>query len=120
METRAASPAHAEMHNLVKTPTGKIITLDVESSDTTENVKAKIQDKGHPVWPAASDFLWANSWRMATLSDYNIQKESSLHWLLCLQGGATEPCLCLQVFCLPAPLCCPLPPEVWPHLQPAL
>jgi ubiquitin len=29
----------------VKTLTGKIITLDVEPSDTTENIKAKIQDK---------------------------------------------------------------------------
>ena len=29
----------------VKTLTGKTITLDVESSDTIENVKQKIQDK---------------------------------------------------------------------------
>ena len=29
----------------VKTPTGKTITLDVETSDTIEHVKAKIQDK---------------------------------------------------------------------------
>ena len=28
----------------VKTLTGKTITLDVESSDTIENIKAKIQD----------------------------------------------------------------------------
>ena len=30
---------------LVKTPTGRIITLEVVASDTIENVKAKIQDK---------------------------------------------------------------------------
>lgn len=29
----------------VKTLTGKTITLDVESSDTIESLKAKIQDK---------------------------------------------------------------------------
>ena len=33
------------MQIFVKTLTGKTITLDVEASDTNENVKAKIQDK---------------------------------------------------------------------------
>lgn len=38
-------PADAEMQIFVKTLTGKTITLEVEPSDTIENVKAKIQDK---------------------------------------------------------------------------
>lgn len=33
------------MQIFVKTLTGKTITLDVESTDTIENVKTKIQDK---------------------------------------------------------------------------
>jgi ubiquitin C len=33
------------MQIFVKTLTGKIVTLEVEPSDTIENVKAKIQDK---------------------------------------------------------------------------
>ena len=82
------------MQIFIKTLTEKTITLDVEISDKIDNIKQKIYDKeginaDEQMLVYASKLIEDHK----TLSDYNIQKDSTLNLMMRLLGGVYDPSL---------------------------
>ncbi|KAJ6414134.1 UBIQUITIN [Salix koriyanagi] len=77
------------MQIFVRTLSLKTITLDVESSETIEELKAKLYENDLGIRPENQRLIYCGKQleEGKTLADYNIQKHSTIHHVLRLCGG---------------------------------
>ena len=76
------------MQLFINTVIGKTIIIDVEPSDSIQIIKIKIQEKeGIRFTHQRLIFAGRQLEDEKTVQDYNIQKDSTIHLVLRLNGG---------------------------------